>query len=378
MSIQIKQVKTPSDLKKFIMFPHKLYKDSPYWVPPIFIDERDTLNAKKNPAFKHASAEYWLAYKDEEIVGRIAGILINAEVNEKKLARFGWIDFVDDEEVSKTLIGTVEKWAKDKNLVGVHGPLGLSDLDAQGMLVEGFDTSNTMATTYNYEYYPEHLKMFGYLPSAEWVEIKGDASFEFSERDYKRTDFLKDRFKLEVLEIRKRADMLPYFDGMFELINKTYSDLYGFYPLSKLQKEYYVEKYLKLVRTDYCCMILKDKKLIGFGFGMPSFSKALQKSKGRFLPFGWFHLLKAFKNDEIIDLYLVSVDPKFVQLGVTRLIFFEMFKNMKKNKTQFVYTNPILINNIAARQLWSTPLANKDDAQVRKRRQCFLKTFTNE
>lgn len=378
MNIQIKKVESAAELKKFIMFPYSLFKDNPYWVPPIIMDEKDTFNKKKNPAFNHASSEYWLAYKGTEIVGRIAGILLDAEVIDKKLARFGWIDFIDDEEVSRALIETVENWAKSLHFIGVHGPLGFSDMDPQGMLVEGFDSSNTMATTYCFEYYHKHIEKLGYATSAEWIENKGDLNFELTQQDYKRTNFMKKRFGFEVLDAKKQKDYLPHGKDMFRLINKTYENLYGFYPLSEKQIDYYIDKYLKFVRTEYFCMILKEGKLIGFGIGMPSFSKALQKNRGRLLPFGWLDMLKAFRNDEIIDLYLISADPDFSHLGITRLIFFEMFKNLKKNKTKFVYTNPILINNTSAKQMWSSPQITNEDVHIRKRRQCFLKTFANE
>lgn len=378
MSVQIKRVESKTDLNKFIMFPHELYKECEHWVPPMVLDEKETLNQNKNPAFDHASCLYWLAYKNGDIVGRVAGIHLDAEVEEKKLARFGWIDFVDDEEVSRALIQTVENWAEELNLVGIHGPLGFSDMDPQGMLVEGFDSMNTMATIYNYEYYSTHLEKLGYSTSAEWIEYKGNMNFEFGEQDYKRTNFLKERFGFEVLDAKKAKDFVPHGKDMFRLINETYTGLYGFYPLSDHQIEYYIGKYLKFIRTDYTCMILKNEKLIGFGVAMPSFSNALKKIGGKLLPFGWVEMLKAFKANEIIDLYLVSVDPKFVQLGVTRLIFFEIFKNLKNNGSKFIYTNPILQGNTAAKQMWSSPLATDEDIHIRKRRQCFLKIFANE
>lgn len=377
MSVSVKAVSTSSELKKFIQFPYELYKNSEYWVPPILMDEKETLSKKKNPAFEHASATYWLAYKNGEVVGRVAGILLNAEVEDKKLARFGWIDFIDDEEVSKTLIKTVEDWAKEQGLVGVHGPLGLSDMDPQGMLVEGFDSMATMATIYNHDYYPKHMAKLGYEPVAEWVEFKGDLSFELDEKTHQRTNFIKDRFGFEILNATRQKHYLKHGQEMFDLINKTYSNLYGFYKLSNLQIKYYIDKYLKFVRTEYFKMILKDGKLIGFGIGLPSFSKALQKNQGKLFPFGWTHLLKAFKSDEELDLYLISVEPEYAQLGVTRLLVFEIYNNFKKNGGKIFYTNPILKNNMPSKNMFYSPQITEEDIKIRKRRQCFIKEFSN-
>ncbi len=375
MSVSVKAVSSSSDLKKFIRFPFELYKDSAFWVPPILMDEKETLSKKKNPAFEHASATYWLAYKDGKVAGRIAGILINAEVEEKKLARFGWIDFIDDDEVCTALIRTVENWAKEQGLVGVHGPLGLSDMDPQGMLVEGFDSMATMATTYNYDYYPKHLEKLGYSTVAEWVELTGNISFEFDEKAHRRTSFIKERFGFEILNATRQKHYLKHGQEMFGLINKTYADLYGFYKLSDQQIKYYIDKYLKLVRTEYFKMILKDGKLVGFGIGLPSFSKALQKNRGRLLPFGWIQLLRAFKSDEELDLYLISVEPEYAKLGVTRLLFFEIYNNFKKNGGKIFYTNPILKTNTPSKNMFYSPKVGDKDIEIRKRRQCFIKEF---
>ncbi|RNC83299.1 MAG: hypothetical protein ED557_11410 [Balneola sp.] len=378
MSVSVKAVSTSSELKKFIHFPFELYKDSPYWVPPILMDEKETLSKKKNPAFKHASATYWLAYKGEKIVGRIAGILINAEVEDKKLARFGWIDFIDDEEVSRALINTVENWAQEQGIIGVHGPLGLSDMDPQGMLVEGFDSMATMATTYNYEYYPKHLKKLGYTSVAEWVELTGDLSFEFDEKVYQRTNFIKERFGLEIANTNSQKELAVHGFDIFNLINKTYQDLYGFHPLSNEQISYYVGKYLKFVRKEYTKYVLKDGKFVGFGIAMPSFSKALQKNRGRLFPFGWIQLLKAFMSDEELDLYLISVEPEYAKLGVTRLLFFEIYNNFKKNGGKVFYTNPILKSNTPSKNMFYSPKVDDKEIEIRKRRQCFIKEFSNE
>ena len=375
MSIEIRRVHSKKDLKKFINLPYEMYKGHARWVPPMRMDEADTHNRKKNPAFEKVDAEYWLAYKNGELVGRVVGIQVHAEVEESQIARFGWIDFVDDREVSRALIETVETWAKEAGLKGVHGPMGYCDMDPNGMQVDGFDEYATMATIYHPEYAHRHLLELGYSPSAEWLEFEGNLNIEFSERDHQRTQFVKDRFGLTVVDIKKQKDIVPYTRDIFYLINKTYVDLYGFYPLSEKQITHYIDKYLKLVRKDYICLILKDKNLVGFGIGMPSFSEVLREIDGKMLPFGWMKMLNAFRKDEYIDLYLVSADPEYAKLGVTRLVVFEIFKNLKRNRVKKIYMNPILKENIASRGMWASPLATEGDIRVRKRRQVFLKHF---
>lgn len=375
MSIDIKRVETKRDLKKFIELPYKLYKGNENWVPPMRMDEFDTHDRKKNPAFEKVDAVYWLAYEDGELVGRIVGIMIHAEVKERQIARFGWIDFIDNPEISKALIETVEKWAKEAGLKGVHGPMGYCDMDPNGMQIDGFDEYATMATIYHPEYAHQHLKNLGYEPAAEWLEFEANMDFEPSDKDYKRTDFLKERFGLQVVDLKKQKDIVPYTRDIFYLINKTYLDLYGFYPLSEKQITHYIDKYLKLVRTDYISLIVKGEKLVGFGIGMPSFSKALVQIDGKMLPFGWIKMLKAFNMDDYIDLYLISADPDFSNLGITRLVFFEIFKKMKKNGTKKVYMNPILKSNMGSKGMWSSPLVTEKDVRVRKRRQVFIKHF---
>lgn len=378
MNIHIKQVESKKDLNNFLKFPYELYKEYPEWVPPIFMDEKETHNPRKNPAFELAKAEYWLAYKDGRIVGRIAGIVIDAEAKEVQLARFGWIDFIDDEEVARQLLHTVETWAKNQGLKGIHGPMGFCDMDPNGMLVEGFDSMATMATTYHPEYTHKIILNLGYKPNAEWVEFRGNASFEFGEDDYKRTEFVKERFGLTIFQPKNRKVYAEYGQQIFELINRTYSQLYGFYPLSKKQITHYVEKYLKFVRTEYACMVLAKGKLVGFGIGMPSFSNALKKINGRLFPFGWIELLKAYKSNEEIDLYLIAADPEYARLGVARLLFFEILKNLKTNGSRYINTNPILQNNKGAKGMWQSPLATEKDIYIRKKRQVFIKRFDDE
>ena len=226
MSIEIRRVETKKDLKKFIALPYDLYRGNKNWVPPMRMDEADTHNRKKNPAFEKVDAEYWLAYKDGKLVGRVVGIKVHAEVEEWQLARFGWIDFIDDPEVSKALIETVENWAKEAGLKGIHGPMGFCDMDPNGMQIDGFDEYATMATIYHPEYAHKHIINLGYETDAEWLEFEGNLDIEFSEREFKRTEFLKERFGLKVVELKKQKDIVPYSRDIFNLINKMFCIIY--------------------------------------------------------------------------------------------------------------------------------------------------------
>lgn len=380
MGIEIKRVKPESrqEMETFIRFPFRLYKDQPQWVPPILMDERETLNPGKNPAFDSAEAAYWMAFKDGEPAGRIAGILLEQELKDTRLARFGWFDFIDDDEVSRLLLETAELWALRKGAAGIHGPLGFTDMDSRGILTEGFEETGPMGAQFNFPYYCRHVLRNGYHGTAEWVEYKGDLDLELSDRDLRRSEFIKDRFGLEVLDARKQKDYLPHGDDMFRLINETYSDLYGYYSLSRKQINYYIDKYLKFVRTEYFIMILKEGKLVAFGIGMPSFSEALKANKGRMLPFGWWQMLKAFKQDDIIDLYLISADPEYANLGLVRLIMTEMYKNLKKNNAGMLKTNPILQTNKASKGMWSSPVVEDARFEIYRKRQCFRKDFQHD
>jgi hypothetical protein len=369
--LEIKEVKTKTDLKKFIKFPHKLYSKSPYWVPPLFFDEMSTLNKDKNPAFEYCEAKYWLAYRDGEIVGRIAGILNNRYVEKwgKKDARFSWVDFIDDEEVSRLLFKTVEDWAKSKGMEAVQGPLGFCDLDREGMLIEGFNELGMMITNYNYPYYPQHLEKMGYRKETDWVEYEIKVPDSIPEKVERINQAVLKRLNLRILDAKKPKDLLPYAHGVFELINDAYKDLFGVVTLTDRQMETYVKQYFGFVNVDYVRFILdENNKLVAFGIAMPSLSKALKKCGGNILPFGFINLLRALKKNDRVDLYLVAVKPELQSKGINAMLMTEINKTAIKNKIKVAETGPELETNTKIQALWK-----HYETRQHKKRRCFVK-----
>lgn len=369
--IVIKKVENRRDLKKFISFPYKLYAGNKYRVPPLRFDEMNTLRRDKNPAFEFCEVKYWLAYKDGKIAGRIAGI-INWRYVEKwqnRYARFGWIDFIDDEDVSKALIETVEQWAKDKDMQAVHGPLGFTDLDYEGMLIEGFEELGTMATIYNYSYYPKHLEKYGYIKDIDWVEFEVEAPQEIPEKIGRIAAISLKKNNLRILKVKKSKELLPYAKDMFKVLDETYKDLYGVVPLSEKQVDLYIKQYFGFIRPDYISIILdSNDRVAAFGITMPSLSKALQKANGRLFPFGFVHLLKAMKNNSAIDLYLIGVRPDLQGKGVNSIIFNELHKIFINNNIVSAETNPELETNYKVQAQWK-----HFSHRQHKRRRCYIK-----
>jgi len=371
MGIIIKEVKDISDLREFISFPYKLYAENKYWVPPLRFDEISTLRKDKNPAFDFCEAKYWLAYKGGKVVGRIAGIINNRYIAKwkNKYARFGWIDFIDDEEVTKALLDTVENWAKEKGMEAIEGPLGFTDLDYEGMLVDGFDELGTMASIYNHPYYPEYMEKHGYQKEIDWVEFEIKIPKKVPEKIERIANISLQRNKLKVLKTRKRKDLLPYAKDMFNVLNMSYENIFGFVPLTEKQIDVYVKQYFGFIRPEYISMILdKDDRVAAFGITMPSFSKALQKAKGRLFPFGFIHMLKAMKNNDVIDLYIIGVRPDMQGKGVNAIMFNEIMKIIINKKFVKAETNFELENNYKVHALWKY-----FEKRQHKRRRCYIK-----
>ncbi|NLM76050.1 MAG: hypothetical protein GX187_08160 [Clostridiaceae bacterium] len=371
--VEIVRVENKRQLREFINFPFELYKDSPYWVPPLIADEKFTLNKEKNPAFEYCEAEMWLAYKDGKIAGRIAGIINHSYIEKwkQRYARFGWIDFIDDYEVSRALINKVEEWAKEKGMDAVHGPLGFCDLDKQGMLVEGFDEMGTFITIYNYSYYSEHLESYGYVKDVDWIEIEitppKDAGVIKKLSDM--AEKAKEKYGLSVVPIKKPKDALPYARDIFYLINEAYEHLYGVVPITEKQIDTYVKQYFSFVNPDYINIIQDSEgKLAGFGIIMPSLSEAARKSKGRILPFGFIHLLKAIKKNDTLDLYLVAIRPELRMKGVPYVMLDELTKAAIKNGVVRAIASPELETNYAVQSMW-----RNYSTRVHRRRRCYIK-----
>ncbi|OAB78953.1 GTP cyclohydrolase [Cochleicola gelatinilyticus] len=369
--ITIKEIHSTQELKQFVTFPFTLYKNCEFWVPPLIKDEMETLDKTKNPVFKNAEASYFLAYKENEIVGRIAVIINHLEINEigKKKVRFGWLDMIDDIEVTKALLEKVYEAGNAHNLEYAEGPVGFSNMEKAGILTKGFDEMNTMITWYHYPYYAEHFEKLGFEKQATWVEYKLSIPSSIKEKVAKFSKIVKQRYKLSVITFKNKKEILPYVDVMFDLLNKTYNTLQTFVPVQQYQIDYYKEKYFTFIQPDYITCIQDEKgNLIAFSIVMPSFTKALKKANGRLLPFGWYHLWKAQRKNDRAAFYLIGIDPEYQGKGVTAIIFEEMQYLFNSKGIDTVETNPELIENTAVQLLWKdySPIQHKERSTFKK------------
>ena len=358
MSVQIKVVETKKDFKTFARFANKLYKGNRYYVPSMPLDDLATFDKKKNAAFEFSEAEFYLAYKEGNLVGRVAAI-INHKANEAwkvKQVRFGWIDFIDDMEVSAALLDAVTAFGKARGMEQIVGPLGFTDFDPEGMLVEGFDRLSTMALIYNHPYYPEHMIKHGYYKETGWVEYRITIPETVSQRHSDIADAVKERYGLVIRKLsRRQIKKENYGRKLFQLINHTYCVLYGYSRLSEKQIDQYVDLYLSLVDTKMLCFI-EDQKgdLIAAGITIPSLSEALQKCNGEIFPFGWWHLLKAMfiKKPDTLDLLLIGVRPDYQNRGVNALICKNLIETYRGMGFKYAETNANLESNEKIQAMW--------------------------
>ena len=371
MAIEILEAVSERDLRSFIRFPFDLYRKSPYWVPPLIAEELLTLSRERNPAFETCKARYWLARREGKVVGRIAGIINNAYIKKwgYRYARFGWIDFVDDREVSGALFETFERWALSEGMAAVHGPLGFTDMDHEGMLVEGFDELGTMAALYNYPYYPVHTESRGYSKEADWVEYEIKVPPTIPEKAERIAQITAGRRGVHVLDAKKPKDFLPYAHQIFDVINETYADLFSFTPLTETQITYYTKLYFPNIVADYVKLLLDGQnRVAGFVIAMPSLSRALQKARGRLFPFGFMHLLIALKRPKYIDLYLGAVRRDLQGKGVDALLMSELARTCIRNHIISAESNLELEENKLVQALW-----RNFERRRHKRRRCYLK-----
>ena len=375
MAIEIRKIDTKCGLKKFVKWGIDLYKGNECFVPPLVMDDVNTLDPHNNPAFDFCESIYFMAYDDGKPVGRIAGI-INNVVNEKtgkKTLRFGWVDFIDDPRVSEALFRAVEVWGRSKGMEEIVGPLGFSDMDPEGMLVEGFGQEGTMATIYNYPYYPKHLEAMGFEKEADWVEFRMTVPDGIPERYQRISDIIKRKYELSTPKYTSAKKLVKdYGQEIFQLINEAYSELYGYSPLTPRQINRYISMYIPVLRLDNISLIVdKDKKLIGVGIAMPSMSKALIKCRGRMFPFGWIHLLKALRGqNDVVDLLLVAVKPEYQSKGVNSLLFTDLIPCFIKNGYKFAESNPELELNQKVQSQWGY-----FETRQHKRRRAFRKSL---
>ncbi len=376
--VKIKGVETKKDLKTFIEFHYDIYAGNEYDVPNLFFDDMNTLSKDKNAAFEFCEAEYFLAYKDGKVAGRVAAI-INNRANEKwgnKSVRFGWIDFIDDFEVSSALMKAVEDYGRSKGMTQVVGPLGFTDMDPEGMLTWGFDQLGTMPTIYNYAYYPEHIeKMQGFVVDNKYVEYKLYVPKVIPEKYVKIAAMIQNRYNLHVRKLTKK-DVFEggYGQRIFELINDTYKDLYGYSQLSQKQIDQYVKMYFPLADLSLISLVEDwnaDKKLVGIAITIPSLSHALQKChRGRLMPFGWWHIIRAIKmhKTKILDLLLMGVLPEYRAKGVNALMIAEIIPYCQKYGIEWGETQVEMESNTGVQSQWGVL-----EPVMHKRRKCYKK-----
>jgi len=362
--IEIKEAKTKKEMTAFVKFPFSLYKDNPYWIPPIISDELESFDRDKNPAFETAEAYFYIAYKDGKEVGRIAAIINWSEVNDqdKKKVRFGWFDVIDDIEVTKALLEKVYELGKKHKLENIEGPMGFSNLDKVGVLTEGFDQIGTMITWYNLPYYVEHFEKLGFVKEKEFIESRFSFSDVSVEPFLKADGLVRKRYELRLLTFNSTKKLMPYVDQMFDLFNASYAKLSSFVAVSERQKEYFKKKYINFINPEFIKFVMdKDDNMVAFSIVMPSFSEALQKTKGKLFPFGFLHLLNAKKNSKEVLFYLIGILPEYQNKGVTAIIMKEYFDVFSAKGIQNCIRTPELEENHAIHNLWKNfnPIIHK-------------------
>ena len=373
MAIIIKKVSSKKELKTFIRFNYELYRGNPYSVPDLYDDMLGTFSPKRNAAFEFCEADYFLAYRNGHVVGRVAAI-INRRANEtwnKKEVRFGWIDFIDDFEVSEALLDTVAQWGKERGMEHIQGPMGIFDFDKEGMLVEDFDQLGSMITIYNPPYYPKHLEALGYEKEVDWVQIRIDVPEDVPAKYARVAKLSKEMFGLHVRKLTQKDIAQGYARKVFELLNQAYAPLFGYTELSDRQIDDYAKRYIPLMDLELVPIIENEAgELIGVAITMTSLSHALQKSEGRLLPFGWFHLVRAlkWKRDEKAELFLIAVRPDYQGLGVNALVFDDLIPIYNKLHIRWAETGPQLETNVKELSQWK-PL----NPSFTKRRRCYTK-----
>ena len=358
MSVIVREVTSKKELKKFIWFGINLYKDCEFAAPPLLMDDLLTLSKGKNPALDFCDATYFIAYKDNVIAGRIAAIInpVSNETWNQKHARFGWVDFIDDYDVSKALFDAAISWSKAKGMVAIHGPLGFTDFDHEGTLIEGFNKLGTLAAIYNYPYYPKHIEQYGFVKDSDWKEYLITIPEEFPEKYFRIADIVKKKYNLTALQFKSRKEVVTnYAEKIFDLLNLSYSHLYGFTKLNEKQKNFYIGLYFSFFRIDTVSIIVDEKdNVVALGIAMPSFTKALQKAKGHLFPFGWYYMLRALKKNDMVDLYLMAVHPDYQNKGVNSIMFAELMPRFAKNGYKFAETNPELVSNTRMSAQWGS------------------------
>lgn len=370
--VTIREITEKKDIRTFIAFANNLYKDNPYYVPDMFNQQVNDFDREKNPAYEYCDSKCFLAYRDGKVVGRIAAIY-NTHANQKynvNQMRFSHADYIDDAEVVDALFNAVETWAREKGCTAVHGPLGFSDMDREGMLIKGFDRLSQFFVYYNHPYYMQHMERMGYVKDVDWIEYRITLPDKPDERLERLANAVQRRMKLKVAPLKNRNSMRPYVEGVFKLYNEAYLALYGMVALTPRQVEKYVSEFLPLVNERTTAILLNDKdEVVGFGVASPSLSKAQQKCRGRMFPFGWYHMLRALngKNDTL-DMFLIAVKPELQGTGINAVIMNHLLKYAIEDGRKYAETGPELETNSNVLSQW-----RYFQTEQHKSRRCYIK-----
>lgn len=358
MSVHVHPIAPTRDqLRQYVQFGIDLYKDNACYVPPLISDDINTLSPDVNPAFDFCDAQSFMAFRNGDPVGTITAI-INHAVNEKTGRhdlRFGFTDFIDDKEVVDELFTAVQKWGSERGMTHIVGPMGFTDMDHEGMLIEGFDEMGTMATIYNYPYYVSHMERLGFEKDVDWVEFRMTVPDEIPEKYVRISDIVAKKFGLRIKKYTSRSKIKrEYGHAIFELVNEAYADLYGFAALTRRQIDHYINEYIGILRLEDVCLVVdSDDKLVAMGISMPSMSEALRKARGKMFPFGWYHLLKAIRGkSDVVDLLLVAVKPEYQSKGVNAMIFCDLIPEYIRNGYKYAESNLELEGNDNVQKQW--------------------------
>lgn len=374
MALEIREITTRKELKQFIEFTNTLYRECEYYCPPLFFDEMNCFDKEKNPALEVCDYKLWMAYRDGKAVGRIAGV-VNYKANEKwgyKNARFGWFDFIDDLEVSKALLDKVAEWGKEKGMTAINGPVGFTDFDHQGLLLEGYEYLAPMASLYNFPYYVKHFDAYGLTKDADWIEIQVYPPTCCPERLNRIAEIVKERSKVRVDKVKNARELVrKYGIEYMDVIDIAYQKLYNFQPMTIKQKNYYKDMYFPILNFDFVTLVVNDKdEVVGVGVGMPDISEPLRKCGGHLFPFGWYHVLKALKAKEMdaFNFLLIAVRPDYQDKGINSLFFQDQIPYINKYKIKRLETTAILETN-------TKNIANftQFDHKMHKRRRAYIK-----
>lgn len=369
--IIVKEVKTKKDIKEFLEFPLKLYKDNEFYIPALYSDEKNMYDREKNASYEYCESIEAIAYKNNEVVGRIAGI-INNKYNEKmnrKYLRFSHLDMIDDIEVTKALFDFIIKWGKEKGMNELNGPIGFIDIDRQGMLIEGFDKIGMSITNYNYPYYVEHMEKLGLVKDVDWVEYLVNIPAELDARVEKVQNALLNRFGFKLLKFKNLKEIMPYIYKAFDVYNEAFYALHGTVYLTEKQISNLIKQFAPAINFDYVPIIVdKNDDVVGMAILAPSIAKASKKANGKMLPFGWYHLLKALKHNDTLEMYLVAIKPEYQGFGLNAILMHDVTKCAIKNGVKFAETGPELEDNFKVRSQW-----DNYDAEIIRKRRCYIK-----